>query len=355
MKCTVVAILVMLAVAFPCRADDLYPKHINAETQRSIQRGLDYLAKTQAQDGNWSSSGDGEAYPTVVTALAGMAFLANGNTPSRGPYAENVQKAVLYLLSNVRPSGLITDSSEGLGRPMYGHGFALLFLASTYGMETDIRTRDAMKKAINGAIDLTAKGQSAAGGWTYTPGGGDEGSVTVTQMQGLRAASNAGFSVPKGTIEAAVQYLETLQNARRRHLLFPRLRRRPAPRHQRRRHRHALQRRRIRFAPRRRLPRVCLEPFRSKQKQLVQRRRPRLLHAPLRQPGLLPGRRQILGRLLPPHARPVDSPCNKPTAPGTATASARSTARASRRSSCSCRINFYRFTNDKFERACKRA
>ena len=40
------------------------------------------------------------------------------------------------------------------------------------------------------------------------PGGGDEGSVTVTQMQGLRAASNAGFVVPKSTIERAVKYLE---------------------------------------------------------------------------------------------------------------------------------------------------
>jgi hypothetical protein len=55
---------------------------------------------------------------------------------------------------------------------------------------------------------LTARGQSQFGGWTYAPGGGDEGSVTVTQIQGLRAANNAGFSVPKGTIEEAVRYLE---------------------------------------------------------------------------------------------------------------------------------------------------
>jgi hypothetical protein len=37
---------------------------------------------------------------------------------------------------------------------------------------------------------------------------GDEGSVTVTQMQGMRAAQNAGFNVPKGTIDAAIKYLE---------------------------------------------------------------------------------------------------------------------------------------------------
>src|SRR5205823_4833195 len=83
-----------------------------------------------------------------------------------------------------------------------------LFLAECYGMETDERIRARLKKVITEAITLTAKGQSAWGGWTYTPGGGDEGSVTVTQMQGLRAASNAGFTVPKSTVEGAVKYLE---------------------------------------------------------------------------------------------------------------------------------------------------
>jgi hypothetical protein len=91
---------------------------------------------------------------------------------------------------------------------MYGHGFSLLFLSEVYGMETDMRTHDTLKKVIQNAIKLTSAGQSGAGGWTYVPGMGDEGSVTVTQMQGLRAASNAGFNVPKGTVEAAVKYLE---------------------------------------------------------------------------------------------------------------------------------------------------
>jgi hypothetical protein len=189
------------------RADDLYPKYINARTQRAIKAGLDYLAKTQADDGNWNTP-DGVAYPTVMASLAGMAFLAHGDTPSRGPYADNIRRAELFILSNARPSGLITSPAEESSRSMYGHGFSMLFLSSVYGMETDPRTREALKKAIIGAIKLTASGQSAYGGWTYVPGAGDEGSVTVTQMQGLRAASNAGFTVPKGTVEAAVKYLE---------------------------------------------------------------------------------------------------------------------------------------------------
>ena len=205
----------VLALAFLARAaapasaaEELYPKHVNAKVQTSVVKGLDYLAKTQGPDGNWPDGQDGATYPISMTALAGMAFLANGNTTSRGPYAENVGRVVQYLIGHAKPGGIITGPGQEQGRPMYGHGFALMFLATAYGMETDPKTRENMRKVIVGAIDLTSRGQSNIGGWTYIPGGGDEGSVTVTQIQALRAAHNAGFTVPKGVIEESVRYLE---------------------------------------------------------------------------------------------------------------------------------------------------
>ena len=198
----ILAVVAMLCHGGICPGDELLPQHINAQTQKAIKAGLDYLAQTQLQDGNWGGQ-DGAAYPTVMAALGGMAFLSHGDTPSRGPYADNIHRVELYLLGNARPSGLITSPAEADSRSMYGHGFSLLFLSTVYGMETDPKTRDQLKKVIINAIDLTSRGQGAYGGWTYIPGGGDEGSVTVTQMQGLRAASNAGFTVPKGTVEGA--------------------------------------------------------------------------------------------------------------------------------------------------------
>jgi uncharacterized protein YfaS (alpha-2-macroglobulin family) len=92
--------------------------------------------------------------------------------------------------------------------PMHGHGFALLFLASVYGMITKESLRRQVGDAVRKAVTLTSQGQSSAGGWTYTPGTGDEGSVTVTQVQALRAAQNAGFLVPKAVIDEAASYLE---------------------------------------------------------------------------------------------------------------------------------------------------
>jgi prenyltransferase beta subunit len=202
-------IIAVIVFAMPlCRADEIYPKHCNAKSQASVNKGLEYLAKTQSQDGNWTGSQDVLAYPVTMTALAGMAFLANGNTPTRGRYADNIRRIERYLLGCSTSSGLITGPGEEDGRPMYGHGFSMLFLSECYGMETDDRLRGKLKKMISDGILLTARGQSQFGGWIYWPGGGDEGSVTVTQIQGLRAANNAGFSVPKGTIEEAVRYLE---------------------------------------------------------------------------------------------------------------------------------------------------
>src|SRR4029079_17152053 len=38
--------------------------------------------------------------------------------------------------------------------------------------------------------------------------GGDEGSVTITQLQGLRACRNAGIAVPKRIVDRALGYLD---------------------------------------------------------------------------------------------------------------------------------------------------
>jgi hypothetical protein len=157
--------------------------------------------------------GGGEAYPVAMTGLAGTALLAHGDSPTRGKYARNVQGAVEFLVRCATPTGLLTGPSQDSGQPMHGHGFALMFLACVYGMISKESLRQQCGAAIRKAVTLTSQGQSGQGGWTYIPGAGDEGSVTVTQVQALRAAHNAGFLVPRGVIEEAVHYLEKCRTA----------------------------------------------------------------------------------------------------------------------------------------------
>lgn len=213
MRLCAASILFLLVLMFAfgpgaVSAEELLPRHVTAKSQLAVVKGLDYLSKTQGNDGSWRGARDGASYPVSMTALAGMAYLANGNTTSRGPYAENVEKTVRYLVRQQGANGLIAGPGQENGRPMYGHGFSLLFLATAYGMETDPDVRERMRGVIQDAVKLTSAGQSALGGWTYTPGSGDEGSVTITQMQALRAAHNAGFKVPEATIQKAIRYLE---------------------------------------------------------------------------------------------------------------------------------------------------
>src|SRR5262249_3443948 len=61
------------------------------------------------------------------------------------------------------------------------------------------------------AVTFCGLAQTDRGGWGYVSakdgGGFDEGSVTITQLQGLRAAKNAGIVVPKSIIDKSVKYL----------------------------------------------------------------------------------------------------------------------------------------------------
>jgi hypothetical protein len=194
----------------PARAEPLppLPPMVTPETQAAIDRGLEYLARTQSREGAWREQGYMGSYPVAMTALAGLALLANGNTMTQGKYAPNVSRAATFLLSCQEPRGLISRIEEE-GRSMHGHGFAMLFLGELYGMEDDADRQARIKRVLDGAVNLTARSQSRRGGWIYTPDArDDEGSVTVTQLQGLRSARNDGLAVPKKTIDKALDYLK---------------------------------------------------------------------------------------------------------------------------------------------------
>jgi hypothetical protein len=145
----------------------------------------------------------------AVTSLVGMAFLSAGHTPNRGKYGREVQKAVDYVLSRCGPNGFILDKESASHGPMYGHGFATLFLAEVYGMARD----DQIRKKLELAVQLIVKSQNREGGWRYDPVPKDaDVSVTVCQMMALRAARNAGLHVPKETVDRCVEYVKKSQN-----------------------------------------------------------------------------------------------------------------------------------------------
>jgi hypothetical protein len=172
----------------------------------SVDRGFEYLRAQQNSDGSFGRGRYGKH--VGITALCGLAFMADGNLPGRGPYGDEVQAALQFVLDHATDAGLLAaETSHG---PMYGHGFATLFLGEIYGMNpSDKRVRDALVKAV----DIIIGTQNEEGGWRYNPVPYDaDVSVTICQIMALRSARNAGIKVPKKTIDRAVQYVRDCQN-----------------------------------------------------------------------------------------------------------------------------------------------
>jgi hypothetical protein len=182
-------------------------KLITPTAERSIQRGLKWLAAGQHDDGGL---GSGAMRGNVaVSALAGMAMMSGGSTPGRGPYGAQLNRCVGYLLECAQPSGFIAgpDASRG---PMYGHGFATMFLAECYGMSP----RPDLREKLTRAVKIVVNSQNKDGGWRYQPVREQADiSVTVCEIMALRAARNAGLFVPNETIDRAIDYVKRSQNA----------------------------------------------------------------------------------------------------------------------------------------------
>jgi hypothetical protein len=190
------------------------PEGVTVEIDRAIERGIQYLLAQENGDGSWDiapTPGRQGVYACATTGLVGLVFLAHGDTPTRGTHAALIRRITDFLLEGSQPDGLITRPNDY--RSMYGHAFAMTFLAQIFGQEPDAARREQIRDVLHRAIQLTARSQSDDGGWAYTPNSSeDEGTLTVTQLQALRSCRDAGIVVSKNMIDKGVKYLESSQN-----------------------------------------------------------------------------------------------------------------------------------------------
>ncbi len=182
-------------------------KLVTPAADRAIERGLAFLASRQHEDGSLGTSAYGKN--VAVVSLCGMAMMSAGSTPGRGPYGAEVDKCLDFILRNTQESGYIKSPIDPSDRPMYGHGFATMFLAECYGMAQ----RPELRGKLGKAVELIANCQNEQGGWRYFPHRAEaDVSVTVCQVMALRAARNAGIYVPPEKIDRAIDYLKKCQN-----------------------------------------------------------------------------------------------------------------------------------------------
>jgi hypothetical protein len=217
------------STARPRRGDDTPSNELStAEWQRvdvAVERGLNFLISQQQADGSFPTMG--HAQPGV-TSLCVLGFMAHGHTPGDGTYGEGLDRAIEFIMACQKENGLITlygpeesqltrDVSHEIGTAAaYNHAIASLTLCEMYGMghaRQRVRMQQVINKALKAALAMQRwpKDQPVdKGGWRYINDfdrSDSDLSVTGWYLMFLRSARNAGFNVPKQSIDDAVGYV----------------------------------------------------------------------------------------------------------------------------------------------------
>ena len=208
------------------------------QLDESVGRGLQWLAKQQQPDGSFKTLDPAQP---AVTSFCLMAFLAQGESPADGRYQQQLAKAVDYIIAQQKPNGLIAKTAPS-GTPIprevdhmtvgqtsvYNHAISALALAEVYGQckaDQAERISPVIEKAIKATLEMQqwdGKKPNDVGGWRYLgkhfPSHDSDLSLTGWQLMFLRSAKDAGFDIPKESIDAAVKYVENcfLKNKDRR-------------------------------------------------------------------------------------------------------------------------------------------
>jgi hypothetical protein len=203
-----------------------------AEWQRvdqSIESALRYLSSKQQRNGSFPTKNMGQP---GVTSLCVMAFVAQGHMPGEGPYGQQLEQALKFIVRCQKPNGLLAlvfpgsgptisrNVSHEIGSPAaYNHALSALLLSEVFSMGGgDLEAnQDAIERAVKATLVMQSwpkRQKDDQGGWRYVNlfenrGNHDSDlSVTGWQLMFLRSAKNAGFDVPEAPIAAAVGYVQ---------------------------------------------------------------------------------------------------------------------------------------------------
>jgi len=202
------------------------------EVEKSVDRGLAWIATQQAADGSFHTIPSGQP---GVTGLCVLAFLSRGHQPGLGPYGAQLNKAVDFVLSCQMTNGLFSFETPELVHmdkaashtASYNHAIAGLMLCEVYGHvigRREAQVKDGITRALQFTRELQARPKvnpSDVGGWRYLrlrqepqPPDSDL-SVTAWQLMFLRSAKNAEFNVPQPFVDRAIEYVRRCWDGQR--------------------------------------------------------------------------------------------------------------------------------------------
>jgi hypothetical protein len=176
-----------------------------------VARGLEWLGKSQADNGSW-----GKRHSYAVTGLACLAHLAAADEPFAGPRSPALIRGLRYLMAH-QTDGMFPSQGHTW---IHGQGYATLALSEAYGRALLGRGKkpnldlERLKRIVARAVAAIERHQSRSGGWWYHAGDSNqhEGSTTVCAVQALVSAANYGYVVDRAVLDKGFEYLKRCQN-----------------------------------------------------------------------------------------------------------------------------------------------
>jgi hypothetical protein len=188
-----------------------------AAADAMVDRGLDFLARSQQPDGRWRlgvfPGGTAADTPklscdTAATGLAILSFLGAGHDHFGGRHRDTVRRGLEFLLSVQKPDGDLYMPADRLSDScawLYSHGIATMALCEAVGMTGD----PLIKPAAARACDFIATSQHPTrGGWRYTPRSDADLSVSGWMLVALRSGRLAGVEVENRAFDGVKTLLE---------------------------------------------------------------------------------------------------------------------------------------------------
>jgi hypothetical protein len=187
----------------------------------SVRDGLAWLAKAQLPEGGYGAGShnaqhvrDPHAVPAdpATTAMVATAFLRSGSTLQSGPYADNLGKALNYLMETVEntpnTSPYITDVRNTQIQSKLGQNIDAVLTAQFLANLLDRDLRGVNKKRVERCLDICiskiqsgtdASGRQKGAGWAGVLQSGLANSA-------LEAAQAVGADVDEAVIERSRNY-----------------------------------------------------------------------------------------------------------------------------------------------------
>jgi hypothetical protein len=151
--------------------------------------------------------GAGHNADTGISALALLAFLGAGHSHLQGEYRDTVHRGLDFLLRSQADNGSLFGDAT-LYAQMYCHSMATFAIAESQAMSGDRRLQPAVTRAIN--FSLAAQ-NAGTGGWRYRPGDAGDTSQLGWQMMALASAKRAGVQIPDQTWNRVDRFLRSVR------------------------------------------------------------------------------------------------------------------------------------------------